>query len=196
MPAAAPAPVAPKTPEPAGAPWFEAVGEKSRSFASMVAERAAEIRRRREEDRRRQRDDILKAVRAMSWEGYLAMVADIFRRDGYLVMNPDVGQAGVVDMDVTKGDERLLVSCRVRGAAVHVTEEHLQHVVAAVRSAGATGAFFLTDARFTPTARNYAHQAGVVLVDGETLIDLVIELTMAEEKDKKLGTRIAKKIGF
>lgn len=181
--------------EPAAPPWHNTLVNRTRVWASAVTYRATQIRDRREEDRRQERIAILGAVRAMSWDGYQAMVADIFRREQYLVLAPDPAEAAVIDMDVTKPTERMLVSCRLRGD-ITVIAEHLGHIFGAVERTRASGAYVLTDGRFDERAAEYARQTGLILIDGDTLIDLVIELTVADETPKTIGGRIKKGLGL
>lgn len=191
--AAQAAALAEKAPPPA--PWHRTILGRTRVWAAAVADRATQIRDRREEDRRQERVAILEAVRAMSWDGYQAMVADIFRREQYLVLAADPAEAAVIDMDVTKPTERMLVSCRLRGG-ITVTTEHLGYIYGAVERTRANGAYVITDGGFHEMAGDYAHQTGLILIDGETLIDLVIELTVADDTAKTLGGRIKKTIGL
>ena len=168
--------------------------ERPRAWASAVADAAGQVRERRNEGKREERAEILEAVRSMSWHGYQSMIADIFRREGYLILTPEAAEATVVDIDATRGEERMLVSCRLRGTG-QIGPEPVHEVYETVRRAGAQGAFVITDAEFGPDATEFASRTGLVLIDVETLIDLVIELTLAEQK-QTLGTKIGKRLGI
>ena len=57
---------------------------------------------------------------------------------------------------------------------------------------GATGVLVITDGDFSPEARLFAADHSLVLVDGEALLDLVLELTLGNAAERRLGTRVAR----
>lgn len=147
------------------------------------------------EDRRRQqllreKRGILEAVRRLSWEGYTSLLADIFRRLGYEVHAGEGPDEDVIDMELSRGAERMLVNCQLRGFS-HIDGAPLLEMAAVAQSNGAEGVFIVSDGDFAGDARTVAEQHPVVLVDGETLCDLVVGLTLAGQKKSngKLSTR-------
>jgi hypothetical protein len=164
-----------------------------KGLASAVMERAGEIQGRKEQQKEQERMQILGAVRAMSWHGYQSLVADIFRWEGYEVTAAEGPDADAIDMEVSRGVERMLVNCQLRELQ-EIPVEPLQEMHAIAARNGANGAFLLTDGSFSEESVNFARDGGLVLIAGDTLVDLVIQLTLgAEEKKKKkrgLGDRL------
>jgi len=58
----------------------------------------------------REHDEIVAAVRELAWDGYFALVGDIFRREGYEVFGGEGPDGDVIDMEVVRGAERMLVN--------------------------------------------------------------------------------------
>jgi len=56
---------------------------------------------------------------------------------------------------------------------------------------GRGGAYVISDGNFESPAVEAAPAAGIVLIDGESLIDLVIETTLKDESKPTVGSKIA-----
>ena len=190
MPEAEPAPVdMPLTyPEPVPAAPKQPRLRVIKGLASAVMERAGEIQNRKDQQREQERAQILAAVRAMSWHGYQSMVADIFRWEGYEVTAAEGPDADAIDMEVSRGVERMLVNCQLRELQ-DIPIEPLQEMHAIAARNGANGAFLLTDGSFSEASVTFASDAGLVLIAGDTLVDLVIQLTLGAEEKKKKSKR-------
>jgi hypothetical protein len=173
-------------PEPAPAPEPVMAGPQVSAHALELA--SAGKRKRR---RFREQDQIMAAVRKLSWEGYCSLIADIFRREGYDVFVGEGADGDVIDMEVVRGPERMLVSVQLRGMneidAAPVTEM----IQVAARN-GADGAFVISDGSFGPDAWSYAGGQPVVLIDGAALLGLVLDFTLGIERQKRLSARLAK----
>src|SRR4029077_13942425 len=95
----------------------------------------------------------------------------------------------VIDMEVLRGPERMLVNCQLRGldqVGVEPLEEMAQ---VAVRN-GADGVFVVSDGEFAPEAWAFADGRPLVLIDRESLLDLVLELTLGAGREKRLRARV------
>jgi len=124
----------------------------------------------------REHDDIVAAVRELSWEGYFALVGDIFRREGYDVFGGEGPDGDVIDMEVVRGAERLLVNCQLRGLdPIGVEPLGEMHLVAQRNDAGVA---IVSDGDFAPEAWAFADEQGIVIIDREILTGLVLELTL------------------
>jgi restriction endonuclease Mrr len=134
---------------------------------------------------------VLTSVRELSWDGYRSLVADIFRRHGHVVFDGEGPDSDVIDMEVTRdGRGRLIVNCQLRGMSQISTEPLEEMAIVADRN-GADGVLLITDGDFSVEARRFAESHSLILVDGQALFELVIELALGDERDRRLSARLA-----
>lgn len=110
----------------------------------------------------------LEQIRALNWRQFEHLMAEAFRREGYVARTTDPGPDGGVDLVLTKGGERRLVQCkqwRTRRVGVGPVRE-LAGVVAVSRAAGG---IFVTSGTYTAETGGFAHKAGIRLIDGDSL---------------------------
>ena len=162
-------------------------------WTARVRTKMAEVQARREQDNLRFRTDVLNAVRNLSWDGYQALIADVFRRKGFEVFPPPEGgpDLDVIDMVADRDGQRFLVNCQLRG----IPQVPLAAVTEMARVVGnyvVSGAYLIADGTFEAQAAEYAPTANIVMVDGEALIDLVIETTLKDERKAGFGKKVAK----
>ncbi|HEY8842039.1 MAG TPA: restriction endonuclease [Candidatus Dormibacteraeota bacterium] len=135
----------------------------------------------------REHDEIVAAVRELSWEGYFALVGDIFRREGYEVFGGEGPDGDVIDMEVVRGAERLLVNCQLRGLdPIGIEPLGEMHLVAQRNDAGVA---IVSDGDFAPEAWAFADAEGIVIIDREILTGLVLELTMGNALSTNLRAK-------
>jgi hypothetical protein len=167
---------------------------KKPGWRERVGSRMTRVAEQREEDEARYRREILGAVRNLSWDGYQALIADIYRRKAFEVFPPPVSGSDldVIDLVVDRDGQRMLINCQLRGEmdipGAAVTE--MGNVVA---NYSVAGAYLIADGSFAPEAAEAAAASGVVLIDGEALIDLVIETTLKDESKPSGFGRLAKR---
>lgn len=134
---------------------------------------------------------VLASVRELSWEGYSALVADIFRRRGHAVFAGEGPDSDVIDMEVSHaGRARLLVNCQLRGLR-QISTEPLREMADVGERNGADAVLLITDGDFTDEAHAFAAEHSLILVDGNALLELVLELTLGDEKEQRIGGRLA-----
>ncbi len=135
---------------------------------------------------------VLASVRELSWEGYRSLVADIFRRHGHVVFDGEGPDSDVIDMEVSRdGQGRMIVNCQLRGLSQITTEPLVEMALVAARN-GADAVLLITDGDFTAEAHSFARSHALVLVDGEELFELVVELALGDARDRRLSARLAK----
>jgi Restriction endonuclease len=134
-------------------------------------------------------DEIMAAVRDLSWEGYRSLIADIFRLDGYEVFGGEGPDGDVIDMEVVRGAERMLVNCQLRGMSQIGVEPLAEMAQAALRNE-ADGVFIISDGDFTPEAWSLADGQALILIDRENLLGLVLDLTLGAGRDKSLKGQV------
>jgi hypothetical protein len=151
----------------------------------------AAIARKRRRKWLREHDQIIASVRDLSWEGYLSLIADIFRREGYEVFVGEGPDSDVIDMEVTRGEERMLVNCQLRGLT-QIDAAPLIEMAAVVARNSADGAFIISDGDFAPEAWSMADEQPIVLLDRDVVLGLVLDLTIGVEKEKRFLARLAR----
>jgi hypothetical protein len=134
-------------------------------------------------------DEIMTSVRGMSWEGYKSLISDMFRRGGYEVFGGEGPDSDVIDMEVVRGAERMLVSCQLRGMSPIGVEPLVEMAQVALRT-GADGVFIVSDGDFADEAWSLADGQSLVLIDRDTLLDLVLDFTLGANREKGLRTQV------
>jgi hypothetical protein len=167
---------------------------KRPGWRERVGSRMTRVAEQKQEEEVRYRQEILAAVRNLSWDGYQALIADIYRRKAFEVFPPPVSGSDldVIDLVVDRDGKRMLINCQLRGEegipAAAVTE--MGNVV---YNYSVAGAYLIADGSFAQDAIDAAPASGVVLIDGEALIDLVIETTLKDESKPSAFGRLAKR---
>jgi hypothetical protein len=135
----------------------------------------------------REHDQIVTAVRELAWDGYFALVGDIFRREGYEVFEGEGPDGDVIDMEAVRGAERLLVNCQLRGLAPIGVEPLSEMLLVARRNEA--GVAIVSDGDFAPEAWSFADSEGIAIIDREILTGLVLELTLGNAFSTNLRAR-------
>ena len=136
----------------------------------------------------REHDEIAAAVRELAWDGYFALVGDIFRREGYEVFGGEGPDGDVIDMEVVRGAERMLVNCQLRGLDP-IGVEPLSEMVMVAQRNDAAGLAIVSDGDFAPEAWAFADAEGIVIIDREILTGLVVELTLGNALSTNLRAK-------
>ena len=134
---------------------------------------------------------VLTSVRELSWEAYSSLIADIFRRRGHAVFASEGPDQDVIDMELSHEDGRLIVNCQLRGMH-RIGTALLEEMVVVAQRNGAAGVLLVTDGDFSPEAHSFAAGHSLVLVDGDALLELVLELTRGDETERRIGARVAR----
>jgi len=209
-----PAPAAAAEPEPAteeipapaeAAPPAETASEPARArpkardhhqvgWRARVQSRMTRVRQQRQENEARERGEILAAIRNLSWDGYQALIADIFRRKAFEVLPPPAegSDLDVIDLVVDRDGQRMLVNCQLRGE-MDIPIEAVTEMSTVVYNYSVAGAYLIADGSFAPEASAAAATGGIVLIDGNALIDLTIETTLKDERKSGFTGRITKR---
>jgi hypothetical protein len=167
-------------------PWAaaEPAAEDSAPVPATRASKPGKARKWLPED-----DDVMTGVRELSWEGYRSLIADIFRADGYEVYAGEGPDGDVIDMEVVRGAERMLVNCQLRGE-VEVGVEPLAEMAQVALRNGASGVFIVSDGEFSPEAWALADGRSLLLIDRETLLGLVLDFTLGTGRQKSLRAQV------
>lgn len=113
------------------------------------------------------------SIRDLDWRAFERLLAEAFRRQGYLVEDAGGrGADGGVDLTLVRAGRKTLVQCKhwkKRQVGVKVIRE-LKGVAASER---ADGGIVVTSGAFTTEAVAFAREAGVQLIDGAALSALI-----------------------
>jgi restriction system protein len=115
----------------------------------------------------------LMAIREMPWADFEALMAEIYRRQGYLVRGRGGRQAdGGIDLELSRGMETVIVQCKHwlnRRVPVHRVRE----LLGVVTAEGADRGILVATSGFTPDALEFAAGKPLELVDADGLLKLV-----------------------
>lgn len=110
----------------------------------------------------------LERARGLSGEHFISALEAGYRRDGYAVSRKD----GVADLVLTREGVVTLVACR-RWKAMRVGIEPLRQFDAATRKEGAVGRMYVAAGEVTDSARAFAAEKNIRLVQEEELARLL-----------------------
>ncbi len=117
----------------------------------------------------------INSLRKISWREFEDLVAEAYKRKGYIVTETASGADGGVDLILKKGGEKLLVQCkhwRMTKVGVKVVRE-LYGVVAAE---GASEGVVISSGIFTREAQDFARGKPLELIDGTELLKIITEV--------------------
>jgi restriction system protein len=112
---------------------------------------------------------VLEALRALSREEFRAALEDAYRREGYAAARFPGAQA---DLELAKGGLRTLVAC-ARWKATRTGVEPLRELHAAARARDGAQSVYVAAGEITATARAFAAQHGIRLLEGAELAKLL-----------------------
>jgi len=110
----------------------------------------------------------LERARALPWDGFTAALEDAFRREGYGVTRMD----GVADLHLVNQGFVTLVACK-RWKAMRTGVEPLREFDAATAERGAHYRIYVATGEVTDTARKYAQEKKIRLIEQEELARLL-----------------------
>ena len=114
-------------------------------------------------------DETLAALRALTSDEFSAALQEAYRRDGYHVGSLAGPEA---DLELTKGARVALLACR-RWRVARTGVEPLRALHAACRAREAHECIYLAAGEITDTARRYAAENNIRLVEGAELAGLL-----------------------
>ena len=124
-------------------------------------------------------------VRHLSWDEFEVLIAESFRRDGFVVRE-DPG--GGVDQVLEKGEEKFLVQCK-HWKAKRVGAKEIRELYGIMAAHNATGSYLITAGMFSKEAILYASGKRIELIDGPRLVHLIEEAQQEDSDitDSRLG---------
>lgn len=115
----------------------------------------------------------LDAIRALSWRDFEQLVAEAYRRKGYVVReNLNGGPDGGVDVRLERNGQLHLVQCK-QWRAQKVGVSVVREMYGVMTAESAASAAIITSGFFTQDAKNFAEEKAIALVDGGQLVDML-----------------------
>jgi restriction system protein len=111
-------------------------------------------------------------IRALSWNDFEHLMAEAFRREGFVANMTEDGPDGGVDLILVNDGKRWLVQCK-QWRTQRVGVKPVRELAGVVSVAGADGAIFVCSGTYTSEARAFARRAGVRLIDGNDLAGMM-----------------------
>jgi restriction system protein len=113
--------------------------------------------------------ETLDALRDMTWVQFSAVIAETFRREGY-----DVGalEGGVANYELHKNGYKSLLSCK-RWKVAQTGIVPLRELFEAMQARAARDCIYIATGDFTETARAFALEKGMRVLNGAELAKLV-----------------------
>jgi restriction system protein len=124
------------------------------------------------------------SIRTLSWQQFEKLVAEVFERMGYSVVERGGPSAdGGIDLVATARDEKVVVQCkhwRSQSVGVSIVREHY----GVIMHEGATRGAIVVTGTFTPDAVAFAAGKPIQLIDGPKLERLVLSVRGSAQAER------------
>lgn len=115
----------------------------------------------------------LDTIRSMSWQEFELLVAEAFKRKGFVVkQNGDGGADGGIDLILTKNGKKSIVQCK-RWKTFSVGVPLIRELFGVMTAERANDCIFVSSGNYTAEARMFAEGKPIWLIDGSELLNLV-----------------------
>jgi len=112
------------------------------------------------------------SIRHLSWREFEQLLAEAYRRQGYVVQETGPGADGGVDLILTRNGTRTLVQAK-QWKSHRVGVRTVRELFGVQHAQQADGAILITSGQFTPEAQVFARSNDIQIVDGEGLVKLI-----------------------
>ena len=114
----------------------------------------------------------IETIRELSWQQLERLLAEAFRRQGYVVTETPPSNDGGVDLILDRRGERVLVQCK-QWKVWKVGVKTVRELAGVVATQKATCGIVVTSGEYTRDARTFSEQSGIRLIDGSELVQLI-----------------------
>jgi restriction system protein len=128
----------------------------------------------------------IESIRELSWRELEQLLAEAYKRKGYVVRETGPGADGGIDLVLEKEGEETIVQAK-QWKAWKVNVKVIREFFGVQVARRAAGAIVVTSGRFTAEAERFAAENGVDLVDGEGLEALIAEVRRERKAAKAAG---------
>ena len=126
-------------------------------------------------------------IREMAWKDFELLVGEIFRMQGYSVVETGCGGAdGGIDLILKKDNELFLVQCK-QWRAYKVSVNVVRELLGVMVTQGAAGGFVVTSGVFTAEAQAFAQGQNIHLIDSVRLTAMIEKVCKTNQSFGKSG---------
>ncbi len=132
-------------------------------FASLLSFLTQKIRSKRFRNTRSMSD-----IRSLTWRQFESQICEMFREQGYFVIETPEGPDNGVDLVLRKDGEKTYVQCK-NWKTNNVGVEKVRELLGAMAAGGAHNGVFVTSGAYTQSAEAFARENGIILIDDTKL---------------------------
>jgi restriction system protein len=123
----------------------------------------------------------LDTINALSWQDFEALVAEVYRRKGYGVVERGGPSAdGGIDLELRAKRDKIVVQCK-RWKTRVVGVDRVRELYGAMTAEGASAAIMVCSGRYTPDAIAFARDKPIELVAGPELVEMLAGIQLRQE---------------
>ena len=111
-------------------------------------------------------------LRSFTWRQFESIIGELFREQGYFVMETPEGPDNGVDLVLRKDGEKTYVQCK-HWKTNSVGVEKVRELLGSMSAGGAQCGIFVTSGSYTKPAIDFARDCGIKLVGGDELAKLI-----------------------
>ena len=135
----------------------------------------------------------IETIRQLHWRNFEELVAEVYRRQGYRVTDGGFGADGGIDLELRKGDERVIVQCK-QWKAQKVGVSVVREMFGVLTASNAKKVIIICSGKFTQQAIDFASDKPVVLIDGNELLSLIHDV-QTEPKVEEIKKTVCPRCG-
>ena len=114
----------------------------------------------------------IETIRQLHWRNFEELVAEAYRRQGYRVTEGGFGADGGIDLELRKGDERVIVQCK-QWKAQKVGVSVVREMFGVLTASNADKVIVICSGKFTQQAIDFTSDKPIELITGNELLSLV-----------------------
>ena len=114
----------------------------------------------------------IETIRQLHWRNFEELVAEAYRRQGYRVTEGGFGADGGIDLELRKGDERVIVQCK-QWKAQKVGVSVVREMFGVLTASNADKVIVICSGKFTQQAIDFASDKPIELLSGNELLSLI-----------------------
>ncbi|APE06893.1 MAG: DUF2034 domain-containing protein [Alteromonas sp.] len=114
----------------------------------------------------------IETIRQLHWRNFEELVAEAYRRQGYRVTEGGFGADGGIDLELRKGEERVLVQCK-QWKAQKVGVSVVREMFGVLTASNADKVIVICSGKFTQQAIDFTSDKPIELITGNELLSLV-----------------------
>lgn len=111
-------------------------------------------------------------IRSLSWRQFESWIGELFRTEGYFVLETPEGPDNGVDLVLRKDGEKTYVQCK-HWKSNQVGVDKIRELLGSMTAGGAHSGIFVTSGTYTQPAKDLARECGIRLMGGDELAGLL-----------------------